>query len=82
MNIPPLVPESFPTFPISFVINHSFLSAVLFFFFLFYALVSSLLFYHWISYGMKSSGVIVAEFLFVIVSGFLFVLGMAGITYL
>jgi hypothetical protein len=81
MNIPPLVPQSFPTIPLSVAINHSSLSAVLFFFFIFYALVSALLFYHWVSYGMKSLGVIVAEFLFVIVSGLLFALGIAGITY-
>ena len=47
----------------------------------FYVIVSLVLFYHWSKYGMRSSGIIIAETLYVFVSAVLLFFASLAVLY-
>lgn len=81
MQLPSLTLPSLPSVNLSFIINSSVLTLILSLFFVLYLIVSIVLFYHWISYGMRSAGIVVAEVLFSMVSVTLFVVAGLAIHY-
>lgn len=81
MEFPRLSVPGFSWFDASFVINDVTLSIVFVLFFIVYLIISSILFYHWRAYGRKSHSILVAESLFVFVSGVLFVVAGLSVYY-
>lgn len=47
-----------------------------------YITISCVLYYHWVSYGMKAKGILLAEFLFPLGTAFFFYLAFLGISFL
>ncbi len=53
--------------------------AVLWAFLTVYGIISVILFYHWIAYGMRAKGILIAEFVFPIVSAIFIYMAVVGI---
>jgi len=68
-------------FGVSAFITGNFLTIILGLFFIFYLGVSLFLLYHWVSYGMNSAGIILAEVVFTTVSVVLFTIAVLSINY-
>ncbi len=82
MELPPLSLPTFPDINLSFFISTPVLKIILGLFFLAYFMVSVVLFYHWISYGMRSLGILATETLFTSVSVILFIVAGLALYYL
>lgn len=61
-------------FKLSYVFNRPVLAIIALVFFVIYSIVSGVLVYHWHVYGMKNSGILLAQNLFFLVSIILFVM--------
>lgn len=78
MVLPNLNIPTFLHIPYSLFVNLPIFLIILSVFFVLYTVITSVLMYHWLTYGMKSPGVLVAESLFLLISVVLFVIaGMA-----
>lgn len=74
----PLLPElNMPINIMPYVLNIPVFTILLVIFFIFYVVISGVLMYHWSAYGMKSTGILVAETFYIFVSLVLF--AMAGL---
>ena len=81
METPKLILPDLPHIHLSLFVNAPVLFGILILFFAFYVTVSSVLMYHWSAYGMRSSGILVGETLFLFVSVVLFVISVLSIHY-
>ncbi len=76
-----LIVPKFSNINFSIFLSRPVLLVVLVVFFLIYSVLSGVILYHWKSYGMKGSGVLLAESLFLFVSLVLFVVAGISVTY-
>lgn len=81
MQAPILEFPKIPFLNLEFLSTYPILMYVLYIFGVFYLIITGILFYHWISYGMGSHGVYVAEILFVSVSILFFVIAFLSLSY-
>ena len=81
MQVPPLFIPALPHISWSVFINTPILIIILTLFFIVYAIITSILMYHWSAYGMKSSGILVGQTLFLFVSVILFVIAGLAVHY-
>ncbi len=72
---------SVPGMDLSLFLNTTTLSIVFIIFLIAYCTVSSVLVYHWSAYGMRHSGVLVAETLFICVSVVLLTVAGISVSY-
>lgn len=81
MDIPKYTPpDFFQSINISFLTGRMVFFIILLVYAIFYLMVSSVLIYHWFKYGMKSSGIIVAQTLYIFVSVFLFAFAILALS--
>ena len=81
MQLPEFVTPIFSHIKLSLFINMPVLLSVLVLFFIVYAVITSVIVYHWLAYGMKGHGILVAETLFLFVSAVLFVVSGLALVY-
>jgi len=81
-SIPKYIPPKITEYiDLSFIVNTPVLTIIFVIFVVIYIIISVILMYHWSKYGMKGSGILIAEVLYVFVSAVLFLFASLTLSF-